>query len=289
MEIDCKDCHGTADKLPNLRTSGPAALGGGIGSLTLLRTPDGRRRFEWIGGTLFQRSMVDPNLEWKVSLVKNTRHAGQPGVQRQGRARQADEPRQPHARAGPPATCRTWRTRTRRWSATAATPRGPPAAAAATCPSRPMPRPSAITTRAARPATSPPTTRRWRATTCSCWACASPRPAARSRRSDPVRHWCCPPPTPTASSIYVQQAPIAASGFSSQAFNPHYPHTERKTETKTCTDCHLSAAPMTTTPSWRSCWRREPTTSTSSATTPMWAARAKSAPCRSPSGRNRRR
>ena len=40
--------------------------------------------------------------------------------------------------------------------------------------------------------------------------------------------------------IYIQQPPIAASGFSSQAFNPHYPHTERKTETKTCSDCHLS-------------------------------------------------
>ncbi|HKA38571.1 MAG TPA: hypothetical protein VKD25_02275, partial [Burkholderiales bacterium] len=42
--------------------------------------------------------------------------------------------------------------------------------------------------------------------------------------------------------IYVQQPPTAASGFSSQAFAPHYPHTERKTETKTCSDCHLSAA-----------------------------------------------
>jgi hypothetical protein len=41
--------------------------------------------------------------------------------------------------------------------------------------------------------------------------------------------------------IYVQQPPIAASGFSSQAFAPHFPHTVRKTETKTCTDCHLSA------------------------------------------------
>ena len=40
--------------------------------------------------------------------------------------------------------------------------------------------------------------------------------------------------------IYIQQPPIAASGYSSQAFNTHYPHTERKTETKTCTDCHLS-------------------------------------------------
>ena len=42
--------------------------------------------------------------------------------------------------------------------------------------------------------------------------------------------------------IYIQQPPIAASGYSSQAFAPHYPHTERKTETKTCTDCHLSQA-----------------------------------------------
>src|ERR1700730_4889921 len=41
---------------------------------------------------------------------------------------------------------------------------------------------------------------------------------------------------------YVQQPPISASGYSSQAFNPHYPHTERKVETKSCVDCHLSAA-----------------------------------------------
>ena len=41
--------------------------------------------------------------------------------------------------------------------------------------------------------------------------------------------------------IYVKQPPIAASGFSSQAFNPHFPHTVRKEETKTCADCHLSA------------------------------------------------
>mgnify|MGYP003340010087 FL=1 len=40
--------------------------------------------------------------------------------------------------------------------------------------------------------------------------------------------------------IYIQQPPTAASGYSSQAFAPHYPHTERKVETKTCTDCHLS-------------------------------------------------
>ena len=52
--------------------------------------------------------------------------------------------------------------------------------------------------------------------------------------------------------IYVQQPPISASGFSSQAFAPHFPHTVRKTETKTCTDCHLSASETTTMRSWRS-------------------------------------
>ncbi|MBT8132326.1 MAG: hypothetical protein KJO35_08660, partial [Gammaproteobacteria bacterium] len=40
--------------------------------------------------------------------------------------------------------------------------------------------------------------------------------------------------------IYIQQPPVAASGFSSQAFAPHFPHTVRKTETKRCEDCHLS-------------------------------------------------
>src|SRR5262249_22243022 len=40
--------------------------------------------------------------------------------------------------------------------------------------------------------------------------------------------------------IYIQQPPISAAGFSSQAFAPHFPHTVRTTETKQCTDCHVS-------------------------------------------------
>ncbi|MGB0513298.1 MAG: LVIVD repeat-containing protein, partial [Wenzhouxiangellaceae bacterium] len=40
--------------------------------------------------------------------------------------------------------------------------------------------------------------------------------------------------------IYVQQPPISSSGFSSQAMNTHFPHTVRKTETRVCSDCHLS-------------------------------------------------
>ncbi|RYG95472.1 MAG: hypothetical protein EON57_16605, partial [Alphaproteobacteria bacterium] len=76
VEIGCKDCHGTADEFPNLRTSGPAAPPKGT-DLSLLRNQDGKRRFEWTVDangerTLIQRSIVDPTLEWKVSLVKES-------------------------------------------------------------------------------------------------------------------------------------------------------------------------------------------------------------------------
>src|SRR5215831_11787663 len=40
--------------------------------------------------------------------------------------------------------------------------------------------------------------------------------------------------------IYHQQQTVSAEGFNGQAFNPHYPHTVRSRETKTCTDCHVS-------------------------------------------------
>ncbi len=40
--------------------------------------------------------------------------------------------------------------------------------------------------------------------------------------------------------FYIQQPPISTPGFSSQAFNPHFPHTVRTTETKLCADCHVS-------------------------------------------------
>jgi hypothetical protein len=41
--------------------------------------------------------------------------------------------------------------------------------------------------------------------------------------------------------IYSQQQTISAEGFSGQAFNTFVPHTVRATETKSCTDCHVSA------------------------------------------------
>ena len=42
--------------------------------------------------------------------------------------------------------------------------------------------------------------------------------------------------------IYGGVPTIAANGMSSQTFNTHFPHTVRSTETRPCSDCHLSAA-----------------------------------------------
>ncbi|PYS42460.1 MAG: hypothetical protein DMF71_09200, partial [Acidobacteria bacterium] len=40
--------------------------------------------------------------------------------------------------------------------------------------------------------------------------------------------------------IYSQQQTVSAEGYSGQTFNTHVPHTVRATETKGCTDCHIS-------------------------------------------------
>jgi hypothetical protein len=71
VEIDCIDCHGTIRSKATLITSGSAAPAGGR-HLDALRTPEGRRRFEWRDGKLFQRSLVEPGKEWEVVQVLDT-------------------------------------------------------------------------------------------------------------------------------------------------------------------------------------------------------------------------
>jgi hypothetical protein len=42
--------------------------------------------------------------------------------------------------------------------------------------------------------------------------------------------------------IYQQQQTVSAEGFAGTAFSPYFPHTVRATETRQCTDCHVSKA-----------------------------------------------
>jgi len=239
VEIGCIDCHGDAKKYPNLYTSGPAALEGGI-DLRLLRTPDGRRRFEWIGDALYQRSMLDPKLEWRMSLVKDTLDPANP----------AYNPKAARAKL------MSRDTQSQRWG------QNVPEAELAH-------RSSDMECYACHTS--------W---TTSCGGCHLPVEAnwkterhhyeggetrnfatynpqvardeifmigrhspAKGGKIAPVRSTSALVLSSTNANrerIYVQQPPIAASGYSSQAMNPHYPHTERKTETRVCSDCHLA-------------------------------------------------
>ncbi|QFT78676.1 LVIVD repeat protein [Erythrobacter sp. THAF29] len=249
IEIGCKDCHGTADAYPTLRTSGPAAPPKGH-DLALLRNPDGRRRFEWIDGEngrrkLIQRSIVDPKLEWEVSLVKD-----------------AVDPRAPtfNGKAARAKLMSRYGAETGKFEFGSGVEEGDrahrdPEMACFTCHLS------------------------W---TTSCGGCHLPIEAnwkTKSHRYEggETRNFATYNPqvardqmfqlgkhqttkgnqiAPVRSSsalvlsstninrerIYVQQPPISSIGFSSQAFAPHFPHTVRKTETKTCSDCHLSEA-----------------------------------------------
>ena len=249
VEIGCKDCHGTADDYPNLLTSGPAAPPKGS-NLALLRNPDGKRRFEWFDGAggrreLYQRSIVDPKLVWQVHLTKDSVDPASPYFNiKSARAKLMSQsgaadgsfgfgpgvPKSDRAHSDGKIACFSCHL----------------------------------------------------AWTTSCGGCHLPieanwKSAVNHYEGEETRNFATYNPqvarddmfqlgvhmttkgheiTPVRSTsalvlsstnanrerIYIQQPPISSPGFSSQAFAPHFPHTVRTNETKTCSDCHVSMA-----------------------------------------------
>jgi hypothetical protein len=247
IEIGCKDCHGTPDAYPTLRTSGPAAPPEGH-NLALLRNPDGQRRFEWMEGPdgrrkLIQRSIVDPSLEWEMSLVKdsvdpatpvfNAKAARAKLVSRYGAETGNFEfgtgvAEGDRAHRDPEMACFTchlsWTT---------------------SCGGCHLPIEANWKTKS----------HRYEGGETRNFATYNPQVArdemfqlgkhqtTKGNQVAPVRSSSALVLSSTninRERIYVQQPPISSIGFSSQAFAPHFPHTVRKTETKTCSDCHLS-------------------------------------------------
>ena len=239
IEVRCVDCHGTLARRATLHTSGVAAPEGGH-DLSLLRTPWGQRRFVWQGETLLQRSMVTAGLEWEVvqvldSITPETRHYN--ARSHLAKTMQKDG--------------KTWGT----------------VPADHTPLAHPQERLECYSCHLS-----------W---TTACAGCHLPVQANWQKtmqhfEGDLSRNWASYNPqairtdqfilgihgtgkghtvAPVRSSsalvlsstnanrerIYLQQPPLSSAGYSSQAFNPHFPHTVRTTETKTCTDCHISA------------------------------------------------
>lgn len=241
IEISCVDCHGTVDAYPTLRTSGPAAPPTGT-DLSLLRNPDGGRRFEWRDGKLYQRSLVTPGLEWRVHLVRDSVTPGSADYNaKAARAKLMgsdtttqkwghDVPADQLAHSVKKMECYSCHTS---WTTSCA-------------------------------GCHLPTEANWKTPShhyeggdARVFATYNPQVAREDMfmlgRRGPTDGGKIAPVRSSSALVvsqtninrehtYFQQPPISASGFSSQAFNPHYPHTERTTETKTCDDCHLSAA-----------------------------------------------
>ena len=243
IEIRCDDCHGTAQRYPSLRTSGPAAKGMG-NDLTLAYTPYGKRRFQWIGDKLFQRSMVDPNLEWEVSLVKDTvdpakadynpKAARAKLMSKLGNGKPlawgADVKPENLAHSDDKMECFTCHLS---WTTSCAGCHLPIEANWKTA------RHHFEGGESRNYATYNPQVVRDDMFHLGVNASVKGNTIAPVRSSSAL---VLSSTNINRERLYVQQPPIAASGYSSQAFAPHYPHTERKTETKTCTDCHLSEA-----------------------------------------------
>ncbi|MEZ5696097.1 MAG: hypothetical protein R3E18_06600 [Sphingomonadaceae bacterium] len=261
IEIGCKDCHGTADAYPNLLTSGPAAPPKG-NNLALLRNPDGQRRFEWQYDetgrrVLIQRSLLDPKLEWRVSLAKDSVDPTLPEcvLNESTNAGPCFNPKSARAKLMSASGAEDGNFAFGTGIAPDERAHKDPEMACFTCHLS------------------------W---TTSCGGCHLPIEAnwktkmhhfegketrnfatynpqvARDQMFQLGKHQTTKgnqvAPVRSSSAlvlsstninrerIYVQQPPISAVGYSSQAFAPHFPHTVRLTETKTCTDCHLSEA-----------------------------------------------
>jgi formate-dependent nitrite reductase cytochrome c552 subunit len=239
IEIRCKDCHGTASAYPTLQTSGPAAPPGG-NDLRLLRLSDGRKRFEWVGNKLIQRSALYPGLEWEMSLVKDTvdpnhpkynEKAARAKLMSQGASMKWGPGIAPEQRAHKDENVECYSCHLS-WTTS--------------CGGCHLPIQANWKT----------DRHHFEGGETRNWASYNPQVARDEifmlgRHSTVKNHTVAPLRSSSAlilsstninrERIYIQQPPIAASGYSSQAINPHYPHTERKEETKTCSDCHVSA------------------------------------------------
>ncbi len=237
IEIDCVDCHGTVSASATLRSSGPASRGA---DLTLKTTPFGLPRFVRREGKVLQRSMVEEGREWEVPQVIAS---VTPGNSRFNE--------------------RSAYAKTLLEDGTLGDAR--PAAGQALAHDN-----SKMTCYACHSA--------W---TTSCFGCHLSQTAAQKkanlhnegglsrnwtsynfqtlrddvfslardgsvtgRRIAPARSSCAI----LASSqnldgewIYSQQQTVSSAGFAGTAFSTFVPHTVRGRETRSCTDCHLSA------------------------------------------------
>ncbi|MCB0353338.1 MAG: hypothetical protein KDD64_07440, partial [Bdellovibrionales bacterium] len=249
VEIRCQDCHGSVKGYATLKTSGPASPKGGT-DLSLMRTPFGDARFIWKGSKLYQRSSVTEGMEWEVRQVRDSIDPSHPHYnEASARAKTVQafrdgdkDPRWGDLKAIDSAT-----------DLDALLAHNNDEMSCFACHS------SWVTSCAGCHL---PIEANWKEKSkhydgkqTRNFATYNPQVVrdqmfqlgkhgpAKNGRIVPIRSSSALILTSTdinRQKIYMQQPPTAASGHSSQAFAPHFPHTVRTKETKHCVDCHIS-------------------------------------------------
>jgi len=240
IEMDCVDCHGMISQRATLVTSGPAASAVGT-HLDALRTPWGERQFEWRDGKLIQRSMMDPHLEWEVvqtldSITPGNEHYSEKSrlakTLRSDGVTWGDVPKNESllAHANSRMTCYACHTS---WTPNCF---GCHLSMSANQ-KRPMLHNEGLPTR------------NWTAYNFQVLRddgyMLAVDGTVTGHRVAPARSSCAilvSSQNANREWLYNTQQTVSAEGFSGQAFSTFVPHTVRGRETKTCSDCHVSAA-----------------------------------------------
>jgi len=248
VEIQCQDCHGTTKANTNLKTSGPASRAE-KGDLSTMRTPFGDLRFYWRDGLLYQRSNLDPELEWKVKQVRDTLDPGHEHFNE--KSAKAKLTRKMKDDATSPELCKYDDLDNEQEMLA----HKESEMSCFSCHS------SWVTSCAGCHL---PVEANWKQKSkhydgkeTRNWATYNPQVARDDMfqlgKHGPAKNGIIAPVRSSSAlvlsstdtnrqKIYVQQPPTAASGHSSQAFAPHFPHTVRGKETKDCKDCHVSSS-----------------------------------------------
>jgi hypothetical protein len=250
VEIGCIDCHGSVSKRATLKTSGPAAPQGGT-DLSLKRTPFGEELFTWKSDGLYQRSMVTKGLEWRVKQVRDSLDPASPHYNKKSAQAKSALRFSPDVKEVSFGDLKAIDAAGKKLPELLA--HSEETMSCFTCHS------SWVTSCAGCHL---PIEANWKkesnhydGKTSRNLATYNPQVArddmfqigkhgpAKGNRIVPVRSSSALILSSTdinRQKIYVQQPPVSAAGFSSQAFAPHFPHTVRTTETKGCADCHIS-------------------------------------------------
>ena len=249
VEVGCEDCHGNIKNYSTLKTSGPAATEAGR-DMSLMRTPFGEQRFTWRNGALIQRSNVTPGLEWRVSQVRDSVDPASPSYNAKSAYAKMLlklKPGSTKAQIGSLSTIDA----AKDLSKVIAHPDSE--MSCFSCHSSWMT--SCAGCHLPIEANWKKSSNHYDGKTTRNWATYNPQVARDEMfqlgRHGPAKDFKIVPVRSSSAlvlsstdinrqKIYIQQPPTAASGHSSQAFAPHFPHTVRKTETKLCEDCHVS-------------------------------------------------